>query len=69
MSSALPIRCNVEVLAEGRIEVKVPLPEGSRVTVYVTEPAVPDMQELLAASETSTAFWENSYDDEDWNDA
>jgi hypothetical protein len=69
MTPAQPsLRYDVEVPPNGRIEVQVPLPPGSQATVYVVGRVGP-IDDLLAASESSTAFWDNPEDDEDWNDA
>ena len=65
--STSPFRYDVEVPQNGRIEVHVPLPAGSHVTVYVVEESTNEMDELLAASSSSLDFWNNAADDEDWN--
>lgn len=63
-------RYEAEVMDEGRIELQVPLPQGSHIVVYVTEePAAESFGDLLAAASTSLDFWDNALDDEDWNDA
>ena len=63
-------RYDVEVMGEGRVELQVPLPQGSHIVVYVTEePAAESFADLLAASSTSFDFWDNALDDEDWNNA
>ena len=63
------LRYDMEVPPGGRIELQVPLPAGSHVTVYVVEQVAPAADDLLVASASSTAFWDNPEDDEDWNDA
>lgn len=68
-STELPIRYDLEVPESGRIELQVPLPAGSQVTVFVIEQVTVSTDDLVAASESSTAFWDNPADDEDWNDA
>ena len=65
----LPLRYNVEVPPNGRIEVQLPLPAASHVTVYVVEKSDTELDDLPAASVSSTDFWDNPEDDEDWNDA
>jgi hypothetical protein len=70
MSSSHPtLRYELEVSAEGRLEVAVPLPAGSQVTVFVVETSTEEPDDLLSAATTSTEFWDNPYDDEDWNNA
>ena len=67
--SDFSLRYDLDVPPDGRIEVQVPLPAGSPVTVYVVERPTAPLDDLLAASQSSTAFWDNPEDDEDWNDA
>lgn len=67
-SPQLPLRYDLEVPPHGRIELQLPLPVASHVTVYVVEDRQ-ESNELLAAATTSTEFWDNPLDDEDWNDA
>lgn len=69
MAQSDPLRFELEVPSDGRIEVCVPLPAGSQVTAYVTEHAVDDFADLRAAASSSTDFWNNPFDDEDWNEA
>jgi hypothetical protein len=65
----LPVRYDLEVPPDGRIEVQLPFPAGSQVTVYVVEQQTAELNDLLAASVSSTDFWDNPEDDEDWNNA
>jgi len=53
----------------GKVEVTVPVAEGTRVEVLVMVPASDDLQHLVAAAGSSTDFWDNPLDDEDWNNA
>jgi hypothetical protein len=69
MSPSQPIRYDLEVQPDGRLEMQVPLPVGSHVTVYIVPESNDDYRDLLAASTSSTQFWDNPEDDEDWNDA
>ena len=68
-TSQLPLRYDVEVPPDGRIEVQLPLPTAAQVTIYVLEKSDSEFEDLLTASVSSTDFWDNSEDDEDWNDA
>jgi hypothetical protein len=68
-STPSPWKFDLEVPADGRLQVPVPLPPGSQVTVYVTEQGSSDMGDVLRASASSTDFWDNPFDDEDWNNA
>ena len=63
------IRLNTTVLNNGRIELNVPLPLGSKVTVIVVQDEDLAHADLLSAAESSLDFWDNALDDEDWNDA
>jgi hypothetical protein len=67
--SQLPLRFDLQVPPDGRVEVQLPLSAGSQVTLYVVEKSDADFNDLLAASTTSTDFWNNPEDDEDWNNA
>jgi hypothetical protein len=62
-------RYELEVPADGRLEVPVPLPAGAHVTVLIVEHPVDESHELTVAATSSTDFWDNPYDDEDWNNA
>ena len=64
-----PLRYDLEVLSDGRLEMQVPLPAGSHVTVYIVDQASVEADDLSAASMSSTDFWDNPQDDEDWNNA
>ena len=66
--SHLPLRYDLEVPPNGRIELQLPLPASSHVTVYVVEEQR-EFDELTAAAASSIDFWDNPQDDEDWNDA
>jgi hypothetical protein len=60
------LQFDLSVPDDQRIELQVPLPPGQRVRVVVFPSALDD---LIQAAESSTAFWDNSLDDEDWNEA
>lgn len=63
------LKYEVEVQADGRVELNVPFPVGAHVTVFVVEPSSKSFADLQAAAQSSLDFWDNPYDDEDWNDA
>ena len=52
-----------------KVEVAVPLPAGTLVEVVVLTPAQNEFGDLVRAAESSTDFWDNPLDDQDWNDA
>jgi hypothetical protein len=68
-ASHLPLRYDLDVPPDGRIEVQLPLPSARQVTVFVVERSDDDLNDLLNAATSSTDFWDNPDDDEDWNDA
>jgi hypothetical protein len=68
-ASQLPLRYDVQVPPDGRIEVQLPLPAAAHVKVYVVAQSAAEFNDLLAAAVSSTDFWDNPEDDEDWNDA
>ncbi|OIO96445.1 MAG: hypothetical protein AUK03_03970 [Anaerolineae bacterium CG2_30_64_16] len=63
------LKFDLKVPPEGRIELRVPFPSGSHVTVFVVEEPAERFDDLLAAAESSLDFWDNPLDDEDWNHA
>lgn len=64
-----PLKYDTEVKAGGRVELEVPLAPGVHVTVFVVESTNGVLDDLLSASQSSLAFWDNPFDDEDWNSA
>ena len=63
------LKYDLEVLEEGRVELRVPFPPGAHVTVFVVEEPADTFDDLLLAAESSLDFWDNPLDDEDWNHA
>ena len=63
------LKYDLEVLEEGRVELRVPFSPGARVTVFVIEEPADRFDDLLLAAESSLDFWDNPLDDEDWNHA
>ena len=53
----------------GKLEINVPLPLGTTVEVLVLAPEANEFADLVKAASTSTDFWDNPLDDEDWNNA
>jgi hypothetical protein len=58
-----------EVKEDGRIELRVPLPTGARIVVFVIREPAETFNDLVSASQSSLDFWDNPLDDADWNDA
>ena len=57
------------VSAQGKLEVTVPLPPGTPVEIVVLAPEEETFADLVQAAGSSTDFWDNPLDDEDWNNA
>ena len=68
MTQQTALKYDALVNREGRVELKVPLPAGAHVTVFVIE-TNGQFADLLSAAESSLDFWDNAFDDEDWNNA
>ena len=64
-----PLRYDMEVPSDGRIELTVPLPAGAAVSVYVLDKSHTEIDDLASAAGSSIDFWDNAEDDEDWNNA
>lgn len=54
---------------DGKLELNVPLAPGTHVEVMILAPERNGFEDLVAAAASSTAFWDNPMDDEDWNNA
>jgi hypothetical protein len=65
MTTQTALKYDAEVKSDGHIEVAVPLPPGSKVTVFVV--GNDTFLDLTRASESSLEFWNHPHDDEDWN--
>ncbi len=65
------VKYEVTVQQDGRIELVVPFSPGHRVVVCVVEEQIMEdtFTDFTQASQSSTEFWDNPYDDEDWNNA
>jgi hypothetical protein len=68
MLAQTALKYDAEVNKNGLVELAVPFPVGAHVTVFILE-AGESFTDLLSASESSLAFWDNPLDDEDWNNA
>jgi hypothetical protein len=68
-ASESSVRYDMEVPPGGKLELAVPFSAGSHVTVLIMERADPLFDDLVAAANSSTDFWDNPQDDEDWNNA
>ncbi len=58
-----------EVLPGGKVELTTPLPGGCRVEVLVIVPEADEATDLVEAAASSTDFWDNPADDQEWNNA
>ena len=56
-----------EVQDGGRVEVTVPCSQGTRVAVFAIGEPDGTFDDLVWASESTLAFWDNPLDDEDRN--
>jgi hypothetical protein len=52
---------------DGRLQLELPIPPGTRVEVIVFVPAPDDFSDLVSAAGSVLGFWDNPQDDEDWN--
>ncbi len=68
MMAQTALKYDVEVRSDGHVEFDVPFPAGAHVTVFVIKSG-DTIDDLLAASQSSMDFWNDSLDDEDWNNA
>lgn len=63
------LKYDVEVIEEGRLELRGPFSPGERIVVFVMKEVVDVFDDLLEAAHSSLDFWDNPFDDEDWNNA
>lgn len=63
------LKYDLEVMDEGRVELRVPFRPGAHVTVFVVEEPSEGLADLVTAAQSSLDFWDNPLDDEDWNSA
>ena len=68
-SNPTPLRYEVEVQAQGHIELQVPFTIGQKVVVLVMPEDSDRFSDLVAASTSSLGFWDNAIDDAEWNNA
>jgi hypothetical protein len=69
LTSQTAFKYEAEVKEDGRIELRVPLPTGARIVVFVIRESGETFSDLVSASQSSLDFWDNPLDDADWNDA
>lgn len=72
VTPSLPaIKYEAIVQQDGSIQLVVPFLPGKRVVVFVLQDhdQPESFDDLVGATASSTAFWDNSYDDEDWGHA
>ena len=67
--SQIAFKLNADVGLDGKLELKVPVAEGTRVEILVLTPDNDEFADLVAAASSNLDFWNNRWDDEDWNDA
>ncbi|MCG8353836.1 MAG: hypothetical protein MI924_39230 [Chloroflexales bacterium] len=69
--SVSAIKYEATVQENGRIELSVPFAPGKRVVIFVlqTQEENDMFADLTHAATSSTTFWDNPFDDEDWNNA
>ena len=60
---------DARVGVSGRVELTVPVPEGTEIEVVVLAPTEDEFADLIQAAQTSLEFWDNPQDDADWNHA
>jgi len=65
----MAFKYDLEVKEEGKVDLRVPLPPGAHVTVFVIKEADEGFDDLMSAAQSSLDFWDNPLDDEDWNNA
>lgn len=63
------LKYDVEVTEQGRVELHLPFPSGTHVTVFVIGEPADTFHDLMLAAQSSLDFWDNPLDDEDWNNA
>jgi hypothetical protein len=62
------LKYDIQVQSDGHLELDVPFPAGARLIVFVIQ-SDDAFSDLLMAAQSSTEFWDNPLDDEDWNNA
>ncbi len=56
-----------DVGPDGKVELNLPLPPGTHVEVLVLTPDTEQFDDLVHAATSSTNFWDNPWDQEDWD--
>ncbi len=65
----MAFKYDLEVKEEGKVELRVPLPPGVHVTVFVIREPDERFEDMTSAAQSTLDFWDNPLDDEDWNNA
>ncbi len=63
------LKYEVEVQADGKVALQLPFAPGVRVVIFVVPEHQQSFGDLTIAAESSLGFWDNTVDDEDWNNA
>lgn len=65
----MAFKYDLEVQAEGKVELQVPFPPGAHITVFVIKETDEQFEDMTAAAQSTLDFWDTPLDDEDWNNA
>lgn len=60
----MAFKYDLEVKEEGKVELRVPLPPGVHVTVFVIKEANEKFEDMTSAAQSTLDFWDNPLDDE-----
>ena len=69
MTQETSFKYKLNVQEGGKVELSVPLPKGTRIAVFVVKESENDFGDFVLAAQSSLDFWDNSIDDETWNNA
>lgn len=63
------IKYDLQVQDDGKLELQVPWPKGTFVSIFVVHIPPDEFNDLASAATSSLDFWDNPIDDEVWNNA